>query len=91
MTSLRDTLHDKLEEARQTIERMRLDAALLKLEARDRRDELMDELRTLYDDARRKSEDWREVAQGEMNEAKASAETAWGRLKQKIEDVRGDA
>jgi hypothetical protein len=85
---LRNEIRDVLQRGRTLIDRMKIDARLLRADLRDKKDETVRELESAYEDLSDRMQSLRDDSAGVADAVKTAAVTARDTFKRKLAEVR---
>ena len=80
-------IQEQLDAWRGKLDELKLKASLLKMEYRDKPDEVVEQLESAYDKAKGKFADWRKAGEAEASGVAAGFKSAWAAFKDAYRDA----
>ena len=89
-TTLMDKINDGLADARKKLDALRLNAALFKLEARDKKDEILEDLEKRYGVVRERAARAKEATGENVERLQGALRDAWSAFQSRLEETTTD-
>ena len=87
---MKDQVKASLDKIRPHIDELRVKAHLLRMELRDKQDDVVDDIEDAYKVTKTKLKEYLAAGEETADEAGQSLKSAWERLKKKIHDATAD-